>query len=143
MELQGKVAVITGGSGGIGQAMAKAFLAEGARAVVLADLSGEAVQAAAALLASARTESHKRRRTVSAFDEQLVAAEPAARGFLTLLLEDNEPWSSAVAKGRSPNHRVNVLLRRKTALELVADLEFVLPWVNSALQPADGASRAK
>lgn len=47
MELADKVAVITGGSGGIGQAMAKAFLAEGARAVVLADLSGEAVQAAA------------------------------------------------------------------------------------------------
>ncbi|HJL51817.1 MAG TPA: SDR family oxidoreductase [Arenicellales bacterium] len=47
MELQGRVAVITGGSGGIGQAMAKAFLNEGAKAVVLADLSEEAVQAAA------------------------------------------------------------------------------------------------
>jgi len=47
MELAGKVAVITGGSGGIGQAMARAFLAEGARAVVLADLSEAAVQAAA------------------------------------------------------------------------------------------------
>jgi len=50
MELQGKVAVITGGSGGIGQAMAKAFLAQGARAVVLADLSEAAVKAAAAEL---------------------------------------------------------------------------------------------
>jgi NAD(P)-dependent dehydrogenase (short-subunit alcohol dehydrogenase family) len=48
MELQDRVAVITGGSGGIGQAMARAFLREGARAVVLADLSEEAVQAAAA-----------------------------------------------------------------------------------------------
>ncbi len=47
MELKDRVAVITGGSGGIGKAMAKAFLAEGARAVVLADLSDEAVQAAA------------------------------------------------------------------------------------------------
>jgi len=47
MELQDKVAVITGGSGGIGQAMARAFLANGARAVVLADLSAVAVQSAA------------------------------------------------------------------------------------------------
>ena len=38
MELHNKVAVITGGSGGIGRAMAKVFLAEGARGVVIADL---------------------------------------------------------------------------------------------------------
>ncbi|MCB1644457.1 MAG: SDR family oxidoreductase [Pseudomonadales bacterium] len=50
MELNQKVVVITGGSGGIGKAMAKAFLAEGARAVVLADLNEEAVKAAAAEL---------------------------------------------------------------------------------------------
>ncbi len=42
-----RVAVITGGSGGIGKAMAKAFLNEGARTVVLADLSADAVAAAA------------------------------------------------------------------------------------------------
>ena len=48
MELQNRVAVITGGSGGIGQAMARAFLREGAKAVVLADLCEEAVHAAAA-----------------------------------------------------------------------------------------------
>ncbi|MGE0624442.1 MAG: SDR family oxidoreductase [Pseudomonadales bacterium] len=47
MELAGKVAVITGGSGGIGRAMAKAFLAEGANAVVLADLDAAAVTSAA------------------------------------------------------------------------------------------------
>jgi NAD(P)-dependent dehydrogenase (short-subunit alcohol dehydrogenase family) len=50
MELQGKVAVITGGSGGIGQAMAKAFLAHGASTVVLADMNADAVQAAAATI---------------------------------------------------------------------------------------------
>ncbi len=48
MELNDKVAVITGGSGGIGRSMAKAFLAEGARTVVLADLDADAVAAAAA-----------------------------------------------------------------------------------------------
>ena len=48
MELHNRVAVITGGSGGIGKAMAKAFLAEGAKGVVIADLSEPAVTAAAA-----------------------------------------------------------------------------------------------
>ena len=48
MELNDKVAVITGGSGGIGQAMAKAFLAQGARAVVIADLDEANVQTATA-----------------------------------------------------------------------------------------------
>lgn len=47
MEMMNRVAVITGGSGGIGKAMAKAFLAEGAKAVVLADLNADAVNAAA------------------------------------------------------------------------------------------------
>ncbi len=47
MEMMNRVAVITGGSGGIGKAMAKAFLAEGAKAVVLADLNADAVTAAA------------------------------------------------------------------------------------------------
>jgi NAD(P)-dependent dehydrogenase (short-subunit alcohol dehydrogenase family) len=50
MELKDSVCVITGGNGGIGRAMAKAFLAAGARAVVLADLDEAAVQAAARAL---------------------------------------------------------------------------------------------
>jgi len=48
MEMKDKVVVITGGSGGIGKAMAKAFLAEGAKSIVLADLHEDAVKAAAA-----------------------------------------------------------------------------------------------
>ena len=47
MELVDRVAVITGGSGGIGKAMASAFLAEGAAGIVLADLDGDAVAKAA------------------------------------------------------------------------------------------------
>jgi len=50
MELHDRVAVVTGGSGGIGKAMAAAFLEQGARAVVLADLDEAAVSAAAAEL---------------------------------------------------------------------------------------------
>ncbi|MGI9219598.1 MAG: SDR family oxidoreductase [Woeseiaceae bacterium] len=48
MELNDKVAIITGGSGGIGQAMAREFLAQGARAVLITDLDEAQVQAAAA-----------------------------------------------------------------------------------------------
>jgi len=48
MDLKNRVAVITGGSGGIGRAMAEAFLNQGAKAVVLADLDEQAVAAAAA-----------------------------------------------------------------------------------------------
>ena len=50
MELVNRVAIITGGSGGIGAAMAKAFLAEGARGIMLADLNAEAVTATASEL---------------------------------------------------------------------------------------------
>ena len=48
MELNDKVAIITGGSGGIGQAMAREFLVQGARAVLISDLDEGQVQAAAA-----------------------------------------------------------------------------------------------
>jgi NAD(P)-dependent dehydrogenase (short-subunit alcohol dehydrogenase family) len=47
MELKDKVVVITGGSGGIGRAMARAFLDEGTKGVMLADLDAAAVANAA------------------------------------------------------------------------------------------------
>ena len=50
MDIKGSVCVITGGSGGIGQAMAAAFVNAGARAVVLADVDADAVSRAAAAL---------------------------------------------------------------------------------------------
>jgi NAD(P)-dependent dehydrogenase (short-subunit alcohol dehydrogenase family) len=48
MELRDKIAVITGGGGGIGRALGRRFASEGARAVVLADLNGDAAEEAAA-----------------------------------------------------------------------------------------------
>jgi len=54
MELEGRVAVVTGGAGGIGAALCRAFLDEGMR-VVVADVQPDAVDAAVAEL-SARGE---------------------------------------------------------------------------------------
>ena len=53
-EFRGRVAVITGGGGGIGAAMAAAFAARGAR-IVLADIDGEAMERVAAGLPVDRT----------------------------------------------------------------------------------------
>src|SRR5437660_5343196 len=44
MQIQGKVVVVTGGSNGIGRALSRAFAAEGARAVVIADRDEESGQ---------------------------------------------------------------------------------------------------
>ena len=43
MKLEGKVAVVTGGASGIGRALARRFKTEGAKAVAVADVQGEAL----------------------------------------------------------------------------------------------------
>jgi len=47
MELEGAVAVVTGGAAGIGRALAHRFVAEGARAVVIADVDEAGLRATA------------------------------------------------------------------------------------------------
>src|SRR4051794_41266208 len=53
MELQDKVAVVTGGASGIGRAMARRFAAEGARGVVVAELDGDGAERVAAEIGEA------------------------------------------------------------------------------------------
>ena len=47
MIIDGKVVVVTGGANGIGRALCRRFAAEGAKAVVVADLDGDGAQAVA------------------------------------------------------------------------------------------------
>lgn len=44
MKLEGRVAVVTGGGNGIGQALCRAFAAQGARGIVVADLEQDAAE---------------------------------------------------------------------------------------------------
>jgi NAD(P)-dependent dehydrogenase (short-subunit alcohol dehydrogenase family) len=47
MDIQGKVVIVTGGGGGIGAALCRRFAAEGAEAIVVADVAGEAAASVA------------------------------------------------------------------------------------------------
>jgi NAD(P)-dependent dehydrogenase (short-subunit alcohol dehydrogenase family) len=50
MDLEGRVAVVTGGASGIGRALAHRFAEEGARGVVVADIDAEGAEAAASAI---------------------------------------------------------------------------------------------
>jgi len=74
---------------------------------------------------------------------EMLAASPACRKHVVVSLQDNEAWSSAAAKGRSPNWWVNRLLRRRGALCTAAEIDLELPWTDTLRQPADALSRTR
>lgn len=98
MELQGRIAVVTGGVRGIGYALAEAFLAEGARSVVVADLEQAAVDAAVESLgerASGRAVDVSNRQEV----HDLVAAVESELGPIDLMVSNAGIGSGAGLTG--------------------------------------------
>ena len=67
--------------------------------------------------------------------------EPDVRQARLMVVVDSQVLFYAVGKGRSPSKRINRLLRRLAALQLIGDL-YVLPiWILSAWNFADRPSR--
>ena len=56
-------------------------------------------------------------------------------------LQDNSPTACAMKKGRSASFALLRVLRQKAATSLICNFYVILPWVQSAVQPADEASR--
>ena len=78
--LEGKVAVVTGGSGGIGSATLRRFVAEGAK-VICADVAEEGGQKLVAELNSGGERAAFSRCDVASFEEVSQAVEQAVRRF--------------------------------------------------------------
>ncbi|CAK0903818.1 unnamed protein product, partial [Prorocentrum cordatum] len=72
---------------------------------------------------------------------RLAAATPALHRTVLPILEDNQPVSGAVCKGRSPAHMLNHLLRQKTAAGMASRTKILITWVEALRQPADKISR--
>ena len=64
-----------------------------------------------------------------------------SRNHKIITLQDNKPVCGASAKGRSTACPLNRTLRRRTALLLASGLKVMMPWIESARQPADSISR--
>ena len=96
MKIAGKVCVVTGGASGIGKALATRFIAEGATAVVIADLNADMVSAVGAEIgAQAHALDVRDESAIAA----LVASVEAEHGRIDLFCSnagiigvDGEPW---------------------------------------------------
>ena len=64
-----------------------------------------------------------------------------ARDSKLIGLQDNSSVSGASAKGRSTAYPLNRSIRKRASLLLATSLRIIMPWVESAKQPADSASR--
>ena len=96
MKIAGKVCVVTGGASGIGKALATRFIAEGATAVVIADLNADMVSAVGAEIGAQAHALDVRDESAIAV---LVASVEAEHGQIDLFCSnagiigvDGEPW---------------------------------------------------
>ena len=60
-----------------------------------------------------------------------------------VLLQDNFPVAASMSKGRATAPLLLYYCRRRCGTALAAELMSAVPWVQTALQPADDASRQK
>ena len=72
---------------------------------------------------------------------KMLVACPSAHRCKVLSLQDNTACAGSFAKGRSPSPLLNFLLRKKAAHCIAAELQVMLPWVETSRQPADELSR--
>ena len=72
---------------------------------------------------------------------ELLAKEPRCHRRRLLSLQDNRPVSGSFAKGRSTAPPLNHLCRQKASFSLAAELQLLLPWVQTSRMPADELSR--
>ena len=96
MNVAGKICVVTGGASGIGKALASRFVAEGAKAVVIADLNADSVSSVAAQMGAQSFALDVRDETAIA---SMVAAIEAEHGQIDLFCSnagiigvDGAPW---------------------------------------------------
>ena len=74
---------------------------------------------------------------------ELACQTPAAHNHVFYALQDNRPCASAMTKGRSSSWGLNFYLRRRAALGIACGMRFIFSWCQSALMPADRASRRR
>ncbi len=70
-----------------------------------------------------------------------IAAVPSAHRHKIISLPDNRATAGSFAKGRSPAPALNFLLRQRAAAAVAAQLQIMLPWVQTSAMAADGLSR--
>ena len=70
-----------------------------------------------------------------------LAASERWHRHLIILLEDNRVCAAVFGKGTSPSPALNHICRQMCAAVVSAALRLLLPWVESAKQPADAISR--
>jgi len=81
VDLDGRVAVVTGGASGIGRALGRSFAAHGARAVVLADVNAEGAQEVAAGIEASGTAAMAVRTDVAAEADVVALVEATEKAY--------------------------------------------------------------